>query len=63
MKSDTDNTDEVLEYDTDVDEQETIQNEIENEQTFLLEANSWFGRSIKFNQKLFLKVFKSTHDA
>ena len=35
MESDTDNTHEVLEYDTDVDEQEITQNEIGNEATFL----------------------------
>ena len=49
MESDTDNTDEVLEYDTDLDEKEIIQNEIGNDATFLLVANSRFGRSIKFN--------------
>ena len=35
MESDTDNTNEVLEYDTDVDEQEITQNEIGSEATFL----------------------------
>ena len=39
MKSDTDNADEVLEYDTDIDEEKTIQNEIGNEPTILLGAN------------------------
>ena len=53
MESDTDNTDEVLKYDTDVDEQEIIQNKIGNEATFLLGANSRFGLSIKFNRKFF----------
>ena len=58
MESDTDKTDEVLEYHTDANEQETIQNEIVNEANFLLGANSQFGRPIKFDWKFSLKVFK-----
>ena len=49
MESDTDKTDEVLEYHTDANEQETIQNEIVNEANFLLGANLQFGRPIKFD--------------
>ena len=58
MESDTDKTDEVLEYHTDANEQETIQNEIVNEANFLLGANLQFGRPIKFDWKFSLKVFK-----
>ena len=53
-ESDTNNTDRiVLEYYTDVDEQEIIEKEIGNESTFLLGASAQFGRSIKFNRKFF----------
>ena len=50
MESDIDNTDEVLKYDMDVDEQVIVQSEIENEASFLVRINSWFGRSIKCNR-------------
>lgn len=52
-ESDTDNTDEVLEYNTDIDDKEIIKNKIGSWKTFLLGANSRFGRSIKFNQSFF----------
>ena len=47
------NIDEMVQYDTDVYEQEIIQNEIGNEATFLFGANSQFCRSIKFNRTFF----------
>ena len=65
-ESDTNNTDRILlEYNTDVDEQEIIQKEIGNEATFLLGASAQFGRSIKFNRKIFWKFLKlgMTHDS
>lgn len=62
MKPDADNTDEVLEHDMDVGEQEIIQNELGNETTFLLGANSRLGRSIKCNRKFLLKVFEGKQD-
>ena len=53
MESETDNIDEMVQYDTDVYEQEIIQNEIGNKATFLFGANSQFCRSIKFNRTFF----------
>ena len=62
MELDTDNTDKVLEYDKNVDEQEIIQSKMTNEATFLLGGNSRFVRSIKYDRKFFLKVFKGRKD-
>ena len=50
MESDIDNTDEVLKYDMDVDEQVIVQSEIENEASFFVRINSRFGRWIKCNR-------------
>ena len=65
MESDTDKTDEVLEYHTDANEQETIQNEIVNEANFLLGANSQFGRPINLTESFLWKFLKAdkTHDS
>ena len=55
MELDTGNTDEILEYDTNIEKQEIIQSKMGNEITFLLGANLRFGRSVKSNRKFFWK--------
>ena len=55
MELDTGNTDEILDYDTNIEKQEIIQSKMGNEITFLFGANSWFGRSVKSNRKFFWK--------
>ena len=62
-RTQTDNTDEVLEYDKDVNKQEIIPNEIGNEAISLFGTSLWFGRSIRFNPKFFFKVFQGRQDA